>query len=687
MLPAFTKHICTICLAFLIISLSDLKAQETFNTDSIVTDPAHQFLWFHGHWNPSNKKQFIIDKDSTGGMTSSSGAGNGGTVTVEPGGSVQIKSPGIDEWNKKIDEDLKAIDDWENKLENPSAPDLTSYHLSQLLLPDVKNEKEEYSNYKIDPKTDILNPDKEKQAMNNLASNVAAYCQNFKPGYDAIIAFWKAHKNEKDADLSIPSPPEFEYDCYACDSNLRKVYDTTVAHYIRDFFHPEDSLVQQGLEVIRSFALMGIGPAGEGTSNKFNPILDLFHTDKKDPSKSGPCSYLDLYKLSDAVRDIAQHGYRRSVELVRRYHKTFKASAAVTKVFLKGAHDWMLFSGLNDIQIQNHLPELASMIGDNFNFYYDKLRQHDWKQLANIPFMIGLLNQKFLLSGKESKAELIDLFAKMSDILNNFRLKIDMDIKVGKEGGYELTHVKGETKIAIDFEQDSNQCYRWVAAEDQPKEIMEGLKIPVKKGSQKIDIDLLANQIIAPSPIVPVYAGTKKYYTLLKELKMDFCNPGNDTILLTSFIPSPEWSAGIWKIPHSPPAPMGINGLDHFFQDAEKMQELAESGQVQEGAEEMKKQAEELKAKMETLAGQMGNGTNKDKLNKYLELQKEITKSQDIGNSEKVSPILYIAFQLATQNNDVLMHKKYDAKEINPNEAGEIVYGYYTIDIAYKDKQ
>ncbi|MFI5134093.1 MAG: hypothetical protein ACHQEB_07145, partial [Chitinophagales bacterium] len=99
----------------------------------------------------------------------------------------------------------------------------------------------------------------------------------------------------------------------------------------------------------------------------------------------------------------------------------------------------------------------------------------------------------------------------------------------------------------------------------------------------------------------------------------------------------------------------------------------------------MKKQAEELKAKMQTLASQTSNGNNKNDLNKYMELQKMITQSQDIGNSDKVSPILYIAFQLPVQNNNnILVEKRYDAKEINPREAEAIVYGYYTVKIEYK---
>lgn len=681
------KHACLICFAFLMIScLNDLNAQEMFNPDSIVVDSASQFLWFHGHWNPADKKQFIIDKNSA----EAGGGSPGGTVTVNNDGSAKLETGGIDDWNKKIDEDLNIIDDWANKLNNPSSADLASYDLNKILLADVKEDKEEYNNYKIDSKADIITPGKEKQGMNDLANRVSANCREFRSKYDAIMDFWKAHKKDNDADLSIPPPPEFEYNCYACDSNLRKVYDSTIAHYTRDFFHPEDSLVRQGLEVIRSFALMGIGPAAAGgVPDDFNPILDLFHPDKKDASKSGPCAYLDLYRLSDAIRDIAYHSYRRACELIRRYSKDFRATEAIGKTALEGIRNWILFSG-EDNASQDALNRLAQLVQLNIDFYINKLNQHDWKQLANIPFIYSLIRQKALLGGDEDP-DTKDLAQEIGEIFNRFYLNIDMDIKVGTGGGYELCHLKGKVKVAPDFVATENQCFRWVVIEDQPKLLPFSLggktftvKEQVKKMSQQIDVDLLANEIIAPSPLKPVYAGTRKYHTTLKNLSTDFCNPEKDSILLTSFIPSPKATSGLWNIPHSPPQPLGINGLDHFFQDVNKMQEEAQSGQAEAEAGDMKMKAEELRTKMEALKSQMGNGKNKDNLEKYIELQKIASQGQDLGSNNKVSPILSIGFQLPVENGDVMVNKKFDAKEINPRNAEAIVYGYYTIRIEYK---
>ena len=683
-------------ITFFLFPVSNLFAQTILTNDSTVFDPAHQFLWFQGHWNPKNKKQFIIDKDSSiaGGIGSP-----GGTITVESDGAVHLNTTGITEWNKKIDESLKIIDDWENNIEHPVSADLVTYDLDQTLLPDVKADKQEYTDYKIDPKTDILNTSKEeqeKQGMNNLVSSVTQGCQNFKSSYDNIIAYWKAHKQDKDADLNIPPPPEFTYDCYACDTNLRKIKDTLIKRYVSDFFHPEDSLISMGLRIIRDFALIGMGPASDNGgvydpgNDPFSQVRDLFNTNKKEPSKSGSCSYLDLYTLNDAVKDIFLHEYRRSQELLRRYRKDYRAIEAITKVSLSCSRMMALFYGT--FNLNNTLEQLAPLVGQDIYSYTNKLKQHDWKQLGNIPFILSLMRDKSLISGNSDNTNLYDLYSIMSDIMNNTYLSIDMDIKIGKDGGYTLCHLKGESKIAIDFVQQENKCYRWVLAEDEPKvtKYWKGgdkysiLEIPVKKQLQKIDVDLLANQIILPGAPVPVYAGTKKYYALLKNLKMDFCHPGDDSIILTTFVPSPNAMAGLWNIPNSKPAPLGINGMDHFFQDQEKMEELANSGEAQEQSEIMQKQGEELKAKMQALAAQMGNGRTKADMDKYEQLQKMASQMQDLANNTNISPMLGLSFKIPVQNDPVMVDKKFDAKELSSKEAEAIVYGFYTIKIEYR---
>jgi hypothetical protein len=666
-----------------------VNAQDLFSDDSTL-DPAHQFLWFKGHWNTSNKKQFIIDNNTAAG-TSANSSSPAGTVTVDDDGSVHLQSGNVDKWNKKIDEAQKIIDDWESKLENPVSADVTTYDLNKILLTDVIKDKEEYKGYKVDPKADILGQSKEKQRMNNVVNNYSAYCEQMKPSYDRIINFWNTHQHDKGPDLNIPVPPEFEYSCYACDSNLRKNKDSLIEQYVRDFFQPEDSLVRSGYSILGTFNVLGIGSENGKVVDGIEPVLDLFHTDKKDPSKSGPCSYLDFYRLCEAIKGIREHLYERAIELYKRNKNNFKAAEAIIRVCLRAGSDQVQLTGSGNAD-DNILSELPKLLDLSIDYYLGKLKAHDWKELGNIPFIYSLIREKGLL-GADVEAQSNEMM-ELENVLTGFRIYIDMDIKVGKGGGYVLCHLKGKAKIAPDFEQEENQCYSWVVTEDDPKIVKYWLggqkyliaKYPVKKNTQQIILDLLANQIVAPSPIVPVYAGTKQYQTILKSLRMDFCHPDDDSILLTSFVPFPDVRAGIWKIPQSRPVAMGINSLDTYFRDVKKTEQIGKSGELQEQVALMKDEAEQLKTKMATLQSQMGNGRNKDNLGTYVELQKSLTQAEDMGNNEKISPAMYIVFKLPTQNNNVLVDKTYNAAEINPSLSQAIVYGKFSVNIKHEDQ-
>jgi hypothetical protein len=256
-----------------------------------------------------------------------------------------------------------------------------------------------------------------------------------------------------------------------------------------------------------------------------------------------------------------------------------------------------------------------------------------------------------------------------------------MDIKVGKEGGYMLTHLKGKAKIAPEFAYNEDSCYQWVITEDKPNSLGE----PIKKADQKIDVDLLSNEVIYPKER-PTYTGTKKYWTMLQQLKMDYCHPGKDTILLTGFIPTPP-SGGTWIYPHMPqPVPAGINSLDHYFQDINKIKELAESGKAQQQAAVAKEQAEKLIAQMKGLQQQMGNRRDASQIANFQKMQNLATQTRQLFSNQNIAPISYIDFPLQIQNNTpTLFNKKFDAKEIDPKLANIIVYGYYTIDIEYKE--
>src|SRR5450432_524533 len=400
-----------------------------------LPDKGH-FLWYKGHWSPTKKNVFIIEKDSAvGGSPTGSG-----TITIDPDGTIHAGSGGQDEWNKKIDAGIKEVDQWVQQLGDPANNiDLTSKHLNDLLLPDAQEQQQIWNDYRIDPQQNLLEPDTRPGGSDKgagggnpsetgegsgsranggagaasgmtLAQQAEDFCKTSKANYDMVMAYYKVHAGDKDAKLNIRPPPEFEYNCYACDSNIRKVYDTTISHYIRDFYHPEDSMVRKGLQILHGLSLLGWNDRGV-VSEELGPAFD----------KGAGCYNFSYTDLSEAVLGIATHVYHRAEKLVLKFHSDFRAAEAIARTYLTIARDYILLSGNSAVE-DDYLQELAPMVSKNFDFYFTKLKQNDWKQIGNIPYMLGLLRTAALLGGNVDQYNFENNLKRLKAIMNGFVL-------------------------------------------------------------------------------------------------------------------------------------------------------------------------------------------------------------------------------------------------------------------------
>ncbi|HXD77075.1 MAG TPA: hypothetical protein VN616_04670, partial [Puia sp.] len=283
----------------------------------IRPDTSHRFLWFSGHWSTTQKKTFIFtgaggsgagvgagqdDGSGAGGGTGpgggsgpggsgpDGGSGPGGTITISDDGSVHISGPGVDAWNKMVDQALQSEQQFLQQLDNPKDNlDPPTHQLHQLLEPDARQQVKDLQDLKIDPNQNILTPDaKPGQASPPTLNQVTAqYCEQVKADYDEVISYWKAHARDKDADLNYPPPPTFEYDCYACDSTLRNTEQQTVDKYVEDFYKEERRLATKAFGILGQMARLGVDESGVMDESTYN---DLFATNKKNPSRSGACS-------------------------------------------------------------------------------------------------------------------------------------------------------------------------------------------------------------------------------------------------------------------------------------------------------------------------------------------------------------------------------------------------------------
>jgi hypothetical protein len=592
------------------------------------SDTSHRFLWFTGHWCPTKKNTFVA-----------AGSFGSANVTVEGNGSVHISSAGIDGWNKWVRQAVQAEKQFIRQLEEPEDNiDPVNHHFYQLMLPGAAESAQEFQDLQIDPDQDILSLDPEPgQPASPQQSPADANCGRMKTDYDEVISWWKAHRHDKSDALTYPPPPAFEYNCYACDTGLQKVYDGTVDNYVRDFFHPEDDLVRKALAIL-----------------KVSPVCSDFSRDD----------------LGMAVYDITYHAYARANKMMLENRKNFKVIEAVSQTWLKAVRKLELISGAN--MAGEGLREIGATMALAVDHYTTELEQNDWRQIGNIPYIVGLMHKQALLGGGE--AGFPDFLARLQRLWNGFKLTIEMDIKVGKDGGYELEHLKGEGHIIPAFQQDSSQCYKWVMADENR---VDNQGFYMSSGSQTIDCNLLDAEVITPRAR-PKYVGTRFYRTTLKSLSMDFCNPGHDTILLTNMYPNPT-TAGTWEYPGAGSLNLGDNNIDAFFQSIADRKRLADDGEAKQAAAQLKQQGEQLAAQMKALQSQMGGSQGAVNYEKMMELKNKV---HALTATSVAGKLLYVDFLLPVHNNaPVLVDKRFDAKEINPAENAVIVYGYYTIHI------
>ncbi|MDE3184733.1 MAG: hypothetical protein KGM16_15045 [Bacteroidota bacterium] len=671
----------TIIFSHLLFALSVTAQKQVPKADSLINLKHTSLLWFTGHWKSNNLFATNNHIDSSGDYIYSTG-GSGTNLTVSTDGSISIESKDIDGWNKKIETGLNNLEKYENELQAPANKvNEWSYHFNEVTLPVLDDLKEEWKTYKINGKVLVdTKPDNQKDIANVKGKakkdTIFKKCSENKPEFHKTMAFYKAHKHDKDAELTYPPPPAYSNQCVSCDTSLEKLYHWQDSVYANKFFEPESDMIKFCIGLMRDIELMGIKDGlPNRTDNKYDMesiLYDAFNW-SKDPSKSGPCAYMDYSDLKNAVDFLVNREYRKAEKLFKDYNKNVETARPVIKVYLSAIRQMELWGENTD---ENRgLAECAALIDRVEEYYTNKLfHEHDWSQLANIPFIFGLERQRQLLGGQES-----DLTQKMTKLLNSFILQIEMDVKEGTQGGYALAHLKGEEKITPEFDYDNDTCYRWVLIKGN-----NNLGFPKKKPSQQIVCDLLDNELVGPGPR-PEYIGTKRYYTILYGLKMDYCHAGKDSIFLSSFVPQPNALAGTWRVPMSPPVPLGINDVDGLFQDVNKRVELVRSGKAKQQAEIMKEQGEQIAAQMKAIQKKMGNGRSASNISDYQKIRDLATQAMSLGTNQNVAPILYIDFPLQIQKLTTTLHNiRFDAKKINPQESEVIVYGYYTIKVIYK---
>ncbi len=608
--------------------------------------------WFVGKW--KDKKTFIADSSLYGGI--------GGTLTIDADGNTTINTPENKKWNDLVDVQAKETERTEDEIKNMihSNEGLLQYGLGRECVNELEKVKEEMKEYKAVPtkeETEKLNLQFKKD-LNN-------WCMHAKADYTEVMNFYQLHRKIRNEHFILPAPPVADYNCWGCDKKKRAAYDTSVENYKAAFFKEEAGLITKALSICRNLQLLGVNNTYANAGDDIGQEIDkVFHHDRNDPSKNGPCYGLSESDLWEAVHYLVQRGLDKANQLLKENKKNYNVFKPVIKVNLSAYREAQLM-GIN-------AEADFATFGDMIKHFYDQqrnklLQEKDYSQIANIPFLVGILKEYTLttaggLSGPAQRAMDDDCLKEIHKLYDfcHFKLTVDMDIKTGTGKAYTLVHLKGTAKVIC--ETDSVHCVKFLLAKEE---------------NAYLKMDIVANEFIAPGPH-PIYIDAKQAETPMPVIDIHFCTQGNDSIYLNRFIPVGH-ARGLWQVPGGPNAPMWINGVDNYFIDQQQQAAGAEAiamdyknnpqklAAMTQNVEAMKQKLEEMK-RSKLPPAQMA-----------AEIKKMMTQNEQFTQVPIVQ-VAQLKFPVKLQTgSEVLFKETYDAKKIDPVQANTIVYGYLNI--------
>src|SRR5207248_594562 len=98
--------------------------------------------------------------------------------------------------------------------------------------------------------------------------------------------------------------------------------------------------------------------------------------------------------------------------------------------------------GMSDPSFYEEPLHFLNLLSDTIMHTLKK--QKDYRLLSEIPLVISLQKEKCLLG---ASAESFQEFLDYVNSFGKFKLSVEMDAKMGKDGGYIIAHLKGDTKM------------------------------------------------------------------------------------------------------------------------------------------------------------------------------------------------------------------------------------------------
>ena len=509
----------------------------------------------------------------------------------------------------------------------------------------------------------------------NFLQTMLNNCPGLQARNDSIINFWKAHKTETTFDLPVPPFMIYEH-CWACDTAKQNKYDKDVDMYDSAVFVEEYRWITEAIGMRRDLALMGLesGTRLDPANVLYTQTIIEMLGSYQHPTT---CTWMrDADEnLSEAVDFLVNRYYYKAQALFYKYKKDEHYLQGIIKIYLKASRQRMLTISESNYSKDPTLADVGEAEYDFFVKYRERIFiKHDWTQLPNIKFLFSLARETALLGHED---QLVNNFLKDFIKYDRFKLSMDVAVKEGTQGAYQLARLTGDNYISA--VPDDSLCMRWVLVESSdPKKYL--------------NLKLEAAEFMLPKD-KPIYAGTHVWKTTTPDIRFHLCDDSKDTIIIHTIFP--EGLVEKWNIPYSasknPSQPFVQNLLNAGFLDIKNVKLSASEAKSNE--DKMKKEIEELGVKMKAMAEEMEKQMKAGK-RPIAEQMAKISKMQNMGNEMQQSFTKYVPhaignyfFEVPIQNgNNVMIHAIIDGKKLFP-ENTELVYAIFKIDVKQELKE
>jgi hypothetical protein len=453
------------------------------------------------------------------------------------------------------------------------------------------------------------------------------------PKIQEIVAYYEKVKGETITWVPTPPRTDLAY-CNQCDSSIQQGYERDFEVFLQEFAGRDQEFITKILTILREAQLVYSGPALEETETLLFPILNFLQDRLMRKASVLISKYIDdPYRVQAVMRVVLPIERNRQLLGVSRqgdgfFDSFFERAGATMKNFINRA-----------------------------------MEEFDYKIALNLEFLLQTERTSQLFGTKNA----VGLYRILD--FNQFKFHIDVSAKIGGNGGYQLSQVRGDNWMAAI--PDSSCKLKWVMLGPDHKELK---------------VKLIAAEIRGPGVQVN-YVGTKNWEATKPRFNLEFCDDGKDTVEAFAF--HPEDHNELWQYP----APMGVMRmanmsatLDVCFMDVARAKQDAAYYSNPANVAKMKAK---LMAQYEQFMKSGGAASMQKATGKAMsaEMQDMIrqTNAMDATNKmreivEDANPLTYLVKVDAHNKRQLIFKERVNGKEIFPNPATEYAWLHISLE-------